>query len=195
MLSYQLLEDDALVALLKKGDDGAFTEIYNRYLNKLLAIAYNHTKDKSDAEEIVQDVFISLWNRKHVLEIQSLKNYLATATKFTVFTIYYKPIKKKEKLLQKLNVVSFQSDEEKIDAKFLHEYIHGFVEQLPEKCRTVFKYSRESELSIPEIAEKMNIAEKTAEAHLTKALKTLRLSLKHIVSIIILVPPVVFFLM
>jgi len=192
MHSYHLLADDALVTLLKDGDDAAFTEIYNRYWGKLLAIAYNHTKDKSSAEEVVQDVFTNLWNRKHSLDILSIKNYLATATKFTVFKIYYKPIKKRELLFEKLNIVSFQSDEEKIDAKFLHEYIHGLVEQLPEKCRMVFKYSREAELSIPDIAEKMNIAEKTVEAHLTKALKSLRISLRHFITLSIVTGMIIF---
>ena len=70
-------------------------------------------------------------------------------------------------------------EEEKIYARFLKEYVEGIVEQLQEKCRLVFEYSRRDGLTIPEISEKMNISPKTAEAHLTKALKTIRLNLKQ----------------
>jgi RNA polymerase sigma factor (sigma-70 family) len=157
---YSALTDLDLIALLKTADEHAFTEIYNRYWKRLLAIAYNHTKDKSAAEEIVQEVFISLWDRKNKIDIQSVNNYLATATKFTVFKSFYKPRKKQDSLLLALSNNDLQLDEEQIDAKFLQEYISGHVEKLPEKCRMVFKYSREAGLSIPEIAREMNIAEK-----------------------------------
>jgi len=174
---YNALSDLDLIALLRSADKQAFTEIYNRYWKRLLAIAYNHTKDKSAAEEMVQEVFVSLWDRRDKIEIQSVNNYLATATKFTVFKSFYRQRKKQQDLLSTLTVAISQADEEQIDARFLQEYINGFVEKLPEKCRMVFKYSREAGLSIPEISREMNIAEKTVEAHLTKALKTLRTNL------------------
>ena len=184
---YNLLTDLDLIALLKTADEHAFTEIYNRHWKRLLAIAYNHTKDKSSAKEIVQEVFISLWNRRDKIEIQSVDNYLATATKFTVFKSFYRPVKRQERILANIHVDTCQLDEEAIDAKFLQDYINGFVEKLPEKCRLVFKYSREAGLSIPEIAHEMHIAEKTVEAHLTKALKTLRSNLSQSGTLLVLI--------
>jgi RNA polymerase sigma-70 factor (ECF subfamily) len=186
MPRYNSLNDIDLIDLLKTSDQQAFTEIYNRYWKRLLAIAYNHTKDKSSAEEIVQLVFISLWNRRNKIEIKSVGNYLATATKFTVFKSFYRPIKQQQQFLADIQVETYQLDEETIDAKFLQDYISGCVEKLPDKCRLVFKYSRESGLSIPEIAGEMNLAEKTVEAHLTKALKTLRSNLKQSGSLLVL---------
>ncbi len=172
-------EDDLqLMTLLKKGSERAFTEIYNRYWGKLLAIAYKHTKDKSASEEILQEVFLSLWNRKAIVEIQSLQGYLATAVKFSIFKQHQRQRRRLELERTEYNVQLISDDENEIDARFLKEYINGIVEQLPEKCQLVFRYSRESGMNIPEIAQEMNIAEKTVESHLTKALKTIRTNIK-----------------
>lgn len=172
------LTDESLTDLLKAGDESAFTEIYQRYWQKLLAIGYHHTKDKPAAEEILQEVFISLWERKKIVDIHSLNNYLATAVKFAVF----KWLTRRKKYLdidQSKSILTLVStDNDVIDARFLQDYINGIVEQLPEKCRLVFKYSREAGMNIPEIAQKMNISEKTVEAHLTKALKIIRRKLR-----------------
>jgi RNA polymerase sigma-70 factor (ECF subfamily) len=173
------LTDIQLTELLKSGDQTAFTEIYNRYWRKLLAIAYNHTKDKSAAEEILQEVFLSLWQRREVVDIQSLSNYVATAVKFSVFKQLQRQRRRLEIEQSDYRVVPFTQDEAAIEARFLKEYINGIVERLPEKCGLVFKYSRESGMTIPEIAREMNIAEKTVESHLTKALKTIRLNLRE----------------
>jgi RNA polymerase sigma-70 factor (family 1) len=171
---YVNFSDQELLEELRLGNRVAFTELFNRYWKKLLAISYTYTKDRSSAEEIVQEVFIGLWNRKDQLTTTPLHPHHATADKFAVFTR-----NQQQKRREELTMLNYQTelvalDEEKIHAKFLQEYIDGIVEQLPEKCRLVFKYSRNDGLSIPEIAAEMDIAEKTVEAHLTKALKTLK---------------------
>lgn len=172
------LNDVQLTAQLKAGDEAAFTEIYNRYWQRLLGLAYNHIRDKTVAEEILQEVFLSLWNRRQIVEIHSLNGYLATAIKFSIFK-HQQRLRHYVDINQPDYVSSLiTQDENAIDAKFLKEYIDGIVEQLPEKCQLVFRYSREAGLNIPEIASEMNISEKTVEAHLTKALKTIRLNLK-----------------
>lgn len=172
--------DSELVDSLKKGNEAAIAEIYKRYWRKLLAIAYNHTKDKVAAEEIVQEVLIKLWDKREGLQINSLPNYLATATKFSVLTAIYRQKRRSDIAVSVFGNTLHDFDDEKIYARFLQEYINGVVEKLPEKCRLVFKYSREEGRSIPQIAIEMHIAEKTAEAHLTKALKVIRLSLRSI---------------
>ena len=170
--------DQELLALLKQGAHQAFTEIYDRYWSKMLAIAYNHTKDKSAAQEIVQELFIGIWNRREKLEIQTLGNYLATAVKFSVFKQIEKERRRREIEHVQYAPDSYADEEQKIEARFLQEYISGQVEQLPEKCRMVFNYSRVQHMTIPEIAAKMGISEKTVEGHLTKGLKTIKLNLK-----------------
>ncbi|RAJ77320.1 RNA polymerase sigma-70 factor (ECF subfamily) [Chitinophaga dinghuensis] len=164
---------------LREGDNTAFTELYNRFWRQLLAIAYHHSGDKVLAEEIVQEVFISLWNRRNELYVDNVAAYLATAIRLSVFKQYAKEKRRSQIREQIADPANQRWDEEQIYIRFQQQYIQGIIESLPEKCRLVFKLSREEGLSIPEIAQRMGIAEKTAEAHLTKALKELRLKLNR----------------
>jgi RNA polymerase sigma-70 factor (ECF subfamily) len=160
--------------LLGEGEQQAFAEIYNRYWDKLLAIAFNHTRDTTVAEDIVQNIFVNLWERRNSLQIANLEHYLAVAAKFAVFKEYYRKQKREAGMLDRLSVRQEEAIDEQINAKFLEEYIYGIVEQLPQKCRLVFQYSRIKHLNISEISGKMGITTKTVEAHLTKALKAIR---------------------
>ncbi len=170
--------DQQLVNSLNKGDETAITEIYHRYWRKLLAIAYNQTKDKTAAEEVVQEVLINLWDRRASLKIDSLPNYLATAVKYTVLNSIQREKRRNTIAVGVFGNASASFDDEEIYAHLLRDYINGVVETLPDKCKLVFKCSREQGKSIPQIAKELNIAEKTVEAHLTKALKTIRYTLK-----------------
>jgi RNA polymerase sigma-70 factor (family 1) len=166
--------DHKLTALLNSGDEAAFTEIYNRYWKMLLGVAYNHTRDKSDSEEIVQEVFFSLWNKREALNVHALDRYLATAVKFTVFNNYYRKRKRIDHMVSKMPYQESYEIEEEIAARFLQEQIDSIVTTLPKKCRLVFKYSREAGLKNHEIAREMGISEKTVEAHLSKAIKVVK---------------------
>lgn len=170
--------EDKLIAALASGAESAFTEIYEHYWFKLLALAYSHTKNKEVAEEIVQEVFISIWNRRTSLKIHSLSNYFAIAIRFSVFKHKRREQRRREIEQENCKSEEFVHDEERIEARFLAEYFRGVIEQLPEKCRMVFNYSRVDGLSNTEISKEMEISEKTVEAHLTKAIKVLRVSLK-----------------
>jgi RNA polymerase sigma-70 factor (family 1) len=173
--------DDELLRELQAASEPAFTEIYNRYWEKLLAIGYYHAGDKQAAEDIVHEVMISLWTRKNELQIHSLKAYLATAVKFAVFKTIVREKRRKE-LLAGPHTDLHSSIEEKLDVKFLEEYLGGVVEQLPEKARIVFTLSRDQDLSIKEIAGKMDLSPKAVEYHMTKALRALKEAFRKIKS-------------
>ncbi|WP_217603328.1 RNA polymerase sigma-70 factor [Chitinophaga sp. GbtcB8] len=179
MTRYQQQTDADLIMSLREGNGDAFAEIYTRYWKPLLAIAYNHSRDKIIAEEIVQEVFIGLWNRRNELYIDNINAYLATAVRLSVFKQYVRQKRRDQIKEQAAGPALSTWDEEKIYTRFLQQHINGIVEVLPEKCRLVFKLSRDEGLSIPEVAQRMGIAEKTAEAHLTKALKVLKLRLNR----------------
>lgn len=178
MISCDTLSDSELAALLKQADKVAYTEIYKRYWKKMLLVAWNHSKDKAQSEDIVHEVFISLWNRRDELMIANLPAFLTTAVKFNIFKHYQKLQHRKQLALQNYEFTETVYDEDKLDALFLKEYISGIVEHLPEKCRLTFKYSRDDGLNNAEIAKLMNISEKGVEANLTRALKTIRSGLK-----------------
>ncbi len=178
--------DQHLLAFLKEGREEAFTEIYRRYWEKLLAIGYHYTQNKEFAEEVVHDVFLRLWMQRGEVEIGSLPAYLGTAVKFSVFKAMLKEKRRSQIRARLPQSEIISSDNEKIEARFLRDYLQGIVENLPEKCRLVFQYSREESLSLAEIAARMNISQKTVESHMTKALKTLRHGLHKLQSFIML---------
>lgn len=176
---YSRYSDLELIQLLKKGDQKAFTEIYHRYWKKLLLIAWNHSNRSDHAKDIVHEVFMSLWERRNTIDIQHPAAFLVTSVKFSLFKYHQK--EHHRAALARENYVFDEAsyDESALDAIFLKEFIDGIVEEMPEKCRLVFKYSRDLGLKNNEIAEKIKISEKGVEATLTRALKILRKELKH----------------
>ncbi|MCF0072930.1 RNA polymerase sigma-70 factor [Dyadobacter sp. CY261] len=174
--------DLELLDLMRSGHESGFTELYNRYWKTLLVIATNKTGDLDEAEEIVQDIFVSLWRRKEELKLtSSLKNYLAVSVKYRVI----KSLAKQNLKSRFGDDRSFQYDliddstQQWLEFEELQRRLSDLVAELPEKCRLVYKMSRESGYSQRQIAEELGISEKTVEAHLGKALKTLRTGLNQ----------------
>lgn len=175
------LTDHELLFRLKEGDQAAFAEIYGRYWDKLFAVANNRLRDEFEAEEVVQDVLFSLWKRREHLQIQyTLNTYLSIAAKYQV-------INRQARVYQKKNNLEFIDavHEESVDTtqlwfaeRELQEQLTQAIHKLPEKCRIVFLKSREEGKSNEKIAEELDISEKTVEAHITRALHTLKNSLQ-----------------
>jgi RNA polymerase sigma-70 factor (ECF subfamily) len=175
------LNDQELLLLLKESNEGAYNEIFNRYWKKLYAVAYNRLRSKQASEDVVQDVLSSLWVRRTGLEIDNLSHYLGTAIRYAVFRQLNKSIEKNQLNADELMLNNpFAEPEifELMDYQILKKYLEQEVNKLPEKCQIVFKYSREQHLTNKTIAEMLNLSEKTIEAHITKALKYLKLALK-----------------
>jgi RNA polymerase sigma-70 factor (family 1) len=185
MRNYSTLAEDELLDRLGSADENAFTEIYNRYWEKLLAVGYYYTHEKQAAEDIVQEVMMSLWSRKKDLRIQSLSAYLGTAVKFSVFKSIVRDRKRRELLTMQNFPESISDIEDKLDAKFLEGYLQGATQELPEKARLVFNFSRNEELSISAIAHRMDLSPKAVEYHMTKALRALKEKLQKIKSFFI----------
>lgn len=179
MSDYHRLSDSSLLGCIASDDHNAFEEIYRRYWKKMLLISWNHSKDTDTSKDIVHEVFLSLWQRRITLEIENLPAFLATSIKFTVFKHYQKEHRRAALARQNYQVETVTHDESKLDALFLEEYINGIVEELPERCQLVFKYSRVYGMKNSEIAEQLSISEKGVEANLTRALKIIRHELKN----------------
>jgi RNA polymerase sigma-70 factor (ECF subfamily) len=194
MKEYHLYNNKILLDLLSKSDELAFTEIYNRYWQKIFNTAYNRLKETQETEDIVHDVFTSLWANRNKAEIQSLDNYLATAAKYIVLD----KIKKKErKRIYNLNhqqtpVVEL-TIETSLHYKRILEIVKAEVEKLPERCRLVFTYSRNEGMSISQIAQELNISPKTVENQLNKALNRLRPTIKSFSSFLLFSLSILFF--
>ncbi|MBP1638903.1 MAG: polymerase sigma-70 factor [Bacteroidetes bacterium] len=171
---YTKTDDELLLCVRLNDCESSFSVLYDRYWDKSLGIAYNLTHDKSQAKDIVQDVFISFWNRRNTLEINNFSNYLATSIKFSFFVHIEKERRRRIIREEKLDPQDEAILDEQIETLFCADYFSNLLESLPEKCRLVISYSRLDDMKISEIAEKMNISEKTVEGHLTKGLKIIR---------------------
>ena len=129
---------------------------------------------------MVHEVMLSLWVRRNSLQIQSLNAYLGTAVKFAIFKSIARQKKLKKILEEKGHPDSIADIEQGLDAKFLEEYLKGVVEQLPEKTKLVFNYSRNEELSVKAIANKLDLSPKAVEYHITRSFKLIRERFKKI---------------
>lgn len=181
MIRYASYSEEVLIERLQKGDSNAFTEIYNRFWKLLFAIAYKHMESKEAAEEIVQDIFMRLWDRRNDVDIRSLGPYLATACKYSVFKQIAKEKLRRTVLAGDLNLWEPSSNELEslIHARFLEQVLSTAVEALPAQCKIVYKLSEEQQLKVPEIASQLAISPNTARNHLARARQIIRTTLKE----------------
>lgn len=180
MNNIEHLSDETLLELLKNEDRTAFNMLYNRYWKKLYNITNKRIKDREAAEEIVQDLFTSLWlNRKKINIHTSFENYLYGSIRYLIIACYQKQANKLkfEENFSKVNTITDNTTEDVILTNDLIQSLNRKVYMLPDKCRSVFELSRKDHKTNKEIAMVMGISEKTVENHMTKALKILRISL------------------
>ena len=173
------LNDSSLLRLLQQNDSTAFQELYNRYWSKLYFLAHKKLKSAVAAEEIVQNVFMTLWRKRKTLKINDLPPYLAAVTRYAVY--HYLAAEKRRAQKEEAagnRGTKVVAGELLIDDKQLLEIVKHEVNELPAKCRLVFIYNKLEDQTLPEVAERLNISVKTAEAHLTKALRLIRKKLK-----------------
>lgn len=173
---YTQKTDSDLFKLLKMDDKQAFTEIYMRYWKKLFTVASHKLASLEEAEEVVQDIFTALWNRRATSVLTSdLSKYLAVSVKYRVI----KTLDRRYNQQRYINSLGQHAQVDDATQEWLafdelREELAKYVQQLPEKCRLVFQMSREAGYSQKQISEKLDISEKTVEAHLGKAFKVLR---------------------
>ncbi|WP_270088038.1 RNA polymerase sigma-70 factor [Sphingobacterium sp. SYP-B4668] len=187
MSIFQESTDEELVSLLKEGNEHAFSMIYQRHWRRLFVIASQKINSFEEAEEIVQDIFFSLWTRRMNLEIQgNLSNYLSVSVKYRVIRVLDKHYRHRNYLnsLVDMSLVD-DSTQENLLFEELRGQLSKYVAELPEKCRLVFQLSREQGYSQKDIAKELNISEKTVETHLGKARKYLRSRLAHFFQILL----------
>ncbi len=161
--------------MLTTGNEEAVKIIYQKYWQRLFLSAYNVLKDKEACEDIIQEIIIQLWKKRETLNITtSLSAYLFTATRYQVFHHIKKSAGRPELFEELEERFSTDAPDVPLYVKDLNERINTAVESLPEKCRNIYKLSKEHHLSYKAIAEHLEISPKTVENQLSIALKKLR---------------------
>ncbi|RDC56657.1 RNA polymerase sigma-70 factor [Pedobacter chinensis] len=181
MRDYSGHSDHELIDLIKVGDEYAFENLYNRYWDRLLYFANQKTGDRVDAENIVQDVFVSLWNRRSELQITSeIAHYLVVSIKYRVIRLFEK--QRTQRLNEEKSLSSFDildnSTQQYLEFDELKQRLEKLICELPEKSAIIFRLSREDGLSHKEIAGQLDISERAVNDSLVKTKKSLSVSLR-----------------
>ena len=172
---YSTLDDNDLFAYVRKDDELAYTELYNRYWQKLYFLAHKHLKSDADAREIVQEIFFIIWAERKSLSIASFPAYVAAMTRYAVYASVARKKRQAEKLSEEAGSQALSAVlSDLLENKMMLEKISKLSSRLPEKCRLVFIRSKLLDQPLAQVAEDLHISPKTAEAHLTKALKIIR---------------------
>ena len=177
MNDYSKTSDLELTEFLKKGEHTAFTEIFKRYNGLLYGHAYKRLRNKEEAQDVVQEVFTTLWlKREDIVFSSNLIGYLYTALRNKIYNIIsHKKIESEYIVsLQRFLNEEYAVTDFLIREKQLQEIIDKEMGALPPRMRQVFELSRKQHMSHKEIAEEMNIAESTVTDQVKKALKILK---------------------
>ncbi|MCC5936818.1 MAG: RNA polymerase sigma-70 factor [Lunatimonas sp.] len=177
-----MLESDReLLSLIASDDVQAFQKLYHRYWDQLIKHAYVRLGDVSTCEDLVQDIFVDIWNKRKAIVVHSnVKAYLLTAVKYQV----YRVIDRRQQScdLESSGLAEHMQDEsDLLSFEELYHRIEVVVEKLPPRQREIFKLSRFGNLSTQEIAEKLQLAPQTVHNKIHQSLTFIKAELKHFI--------------
>lgn len=187
MSLYGTYTDEKLLEFLRGGDRTAFTEIYNRYWQVMITHACKILKDDNEALDVVQDIFLTIWNRSSELHIEnSLKSYLYTATRNQALKVINRS-NRKEEFASELAASfeeSMSTTDEVLAFNELSEILEEAVKKLPPRLKAVYEKSREQGLPHKAIAQELDIAENTVKSAMHRTLTYLRTKLNPFLSLL-----------
>lgn len=182
MMENDPISETDLVLALKDGNLRAFSELFDRYGKRLFHFSIGYLKSVENAEEIVQDVFLKIWNiREELLVDKSFESYLFTIAKNAILNTVRKS--KSEQVYR--NYVKLHPDknvllDDELDFNELEKAYRNAIEQLSPRRKEIFLLSKEKFLPNAEIAIKMNISIKTVENQMTSAIAEVRKNLRSL---------------
>lgn len=184
------LPDETLLSRLKEGDEKAFTAIYIRYNKMLYVLAYKYLKDSFRAEDIVQQVFLKLWEARSLFAgAINLRNYLYTSAKNLILNEIrdnFSDMEKNYAVIQ--NRPEFEDKlQSALEEKDLFQHFYKILAELPEQKRKVCLLKIRDNLSNQEVADKLHISVPTVKSHYSQAIKLLRDKMGRLLGILMLV--------
>jgi len=167
-----------LLTLLRHDSEAAFELLYDQLTRRLFNFVYNKIRRRDMTEEILQDIFISLWNNRKSLTIATtIDAYLFTAARNKIVT-YVRSEQVRRKYAAEFTRFAQESYDnsvqEQLDVNDLQSMVQIRIAELPDKCQQAFRLSRMEHTPIIQIAERMNISTRTVENYITQALRHLR---------------------
>ncbi|RYX80321.1 sigma-70 family RNA polymerase sigma factor [bacterium] len=172
-----------------KDDEAAFTALFNRYWELLYNTSFRYLKDHEISEEIVHDIFLSIWNRRKDLKIISFKNFLLKSVRYQIYNRARAPklpIIFADQNVYENNIFEENKGEIRIRELELDHELDKYLSQLPYRCKEIYKMSRIKNLSNQEIAQQLGISKRSVENQIALALKHLRMSFKYVISTVLL---------
>ncbi len=173
---------------LAEGNETAFEMLFRTYYQPLCQYAYSFLNDKDEAEEVVQSTFITVWEKRNDIRIEtSMKSYLYRSVRNGCLN-FIKHVKVRKQFVAAETAAgepTYDGVSQKVISTELEGRILEAMKVLPEQCRLVFQLSRFEELKYHEIASQLNISVKTVENHMGKALKIMRQELKDYLPILV----------
>lgn len=173
--------DEVLCSLLNKGDEKAFETIYKNYWRKLYGFVFSQIGNKEDTEEILADLFLSIWNKRFDHKINNLRIYLFVSSRNLINRALRNKLNfekyREFELLQKV----FQTTEMEqiVDSVEFFKRLDTILAKMPEKTAVIFRLSKIDESPVKKIAEELQMSEKAVEYHITKSLKIMRKNFKN----------------
>lgn len=173
-------EEKKLVHRLKNDDRIAFEKLFQMYAERIYYFTIKYIKNKEEAEEITQEVFVRLWNRRFDLKTDlSFSSYLFMIAKNAVIDLLRKRQKElnyNDEISSDLNLKSGNTVDS-VEYKELSKLVSKSINDLPEKRKQIFLLSRDEGLTYKQISEKLDISIKTVESHMRLALQQLKKSI------------------
>jgi len=173
--------DIELIEKLRIGDVDAFDLVYQRYAGKLYAFSLKYLKSKEESEELVQSVFLKVWeNQKNLKKDTSFKSYLFTIAYNEICNLFRRR-KYQQNLITKIETESSEASgetEDQIEFQFVAEQVDQIIARLPEKQKTIFLKSRQEGKSNKEIADELGLSRGTVDNYISESLKFIRTNLK-----------------
>lgn len=178
---YELHTDQHLLQQLSQNDQAAFTAIYQRYWKTLFHEAMHVLRSQKEAEDCVQELFVSLWNRRQTLSVSTLRAYLQAAIRYQCIDRMEKDMIRGGYLEDFTTYLeanqTMPSIEEELYARELAANIDQVMDKMPGKMREVFRLSRQEHLTHREIASRLQISEETVKKQIYLALRILKSNL------------------